>query len=104
ALLLGLFVITAVFGQLLPDTATALVLIPIAISAAADLGVSVRPVMMALPVAAAGAFLTPIATAANGLVVEPAGDRVREYWTFGPVNLLLVAAGSVVLVPVFWPF
>lgn len=104
ALLLGLFVITAVFGQLISNTATALIIIPIAISAAADLGISVRPVMMSLTVAAAGAFLTPIATAANLMVMEPSGYRFGDYWKFGLVNLLLFAAGSVVLVPVFWPF
>lgn len=104
ALLLGLFVITAFFGQLISNTATALIMIPIAVSAAADLGISVRPVMMSLTVAAAAAFLTPIATAANLMVMEPAGYRFGDYWKFGLVNLLLFAAASVLLVPVFWPF
>lgn len=103
-LLLGLFIITAVFGQLISNTATALIMIPIAISAASDMGISVRPVMMSLTVAAAGAFLTPIATAANLMVMEPAGYRFGDYWKFGLLMLLLFLAASVFLVPVFWPF
>jgi di/tricarboxylate transporter len=90
ALLIGLFVITAVFGQLISNTATALIMIPIALTAAADLGVSVRPVMMSLTVAAAAAFLTPVAT--------------PDYWKLGLPMLLLFMAASVFMVPVFWPF
>jgi di/tricarboxylate transporter len=104
ALLLGLFVITAVFGQLISNTATALIMIPIAITAATDLGVSVRPVMMSLSVAAAAAFLTPVATPANLMVMEPAGYRFGDYWKLGAVMLALFMAASVFLVPVFWPF
>jgi di/tricarboxylate transporter len=104
ALLLGLFVITAVFGQLISNTATALIMIPIAISAATDLGVSVRPVMMSLTVAAAAAFLTPVATPANLMVMEPAGYQFSDYWKLGSVMLLLFLAASVLLVPVFWSF
>ena len=104
ALLLGIFVITAVFGQLISNTATALIMIPIAISAATDLGISVRPVMMSLTVAAAAAFLTPVATAANLMVMEPAGYNFSDYWKLGGVMLLLFMAASVLLVPVFWSF
>ncbi len=104
ALLLGLFVITAVFGQLISNTATALIMIPIAITAATDFGISVRPVMMSLTVAAAGAFLTPIATAANLMIMEPAGYKFGDYWKLGLVMLLLFMAAAVFLVPVFWPF
>ena len=47
ALLVGLFVLIAVLGQLISNTATALIVIPIAISSAAELDVSARPVLMA---------------------------------------------------------
>jgi di/tricarboxylate transporter len=104
ALLLGLFVITATFGQLISNTATALIMIPIAVTAAVDLGVSVRPVMMSLSIAAAAAFLTPVATPANLMVMEPAGYRFADYWKLGLPMLLLFMAASVLLVPVFWPF
>jgi di/tricarboxylate transporter len=104
ALLFGLFVITATFGQLISNTATALIMIPIAVTAAVDLGVSVRPVLMSLSIAAAAAFLTPVATPANLMVMEPAGYRFADYWKLGLPMLLLFMAASVLLVPVFWPF
>lgn len=104
ALLLGIFIITAVFGQLISNTATALIMIPIAITAASDMSISVRPVMMSLSIAAAAAFLTPVATPANLMVMEPAGYRFGDYWKLGSLMLLVFMAASVLLVPVFWNF
>ena len=103
-LLLGLFILTAVFGQLISNMATALVVIPIAVTAAADLGVSSRPVLMSLTVAAAASFLTPVATPANLMVMGPAGYRFGDYWKLGLAMLLLFMVVAVFLVPVFWPF
>ena len=62
ALLAGLFVITAALGQLISNMATALIVIPIAVAAAAELAVSPQPVLMSVTVAAAASFLTPVAT------------------------------------------
>ena len=62
ALLAGLFLITAVLGQLISNMATALIIIPIAGAAALELGVSPQPVLMCVTVAAAASFLTPVAT------------------------------------------
>jgi di/tricarboxylate transporter len=103
-LLAALFVITVVFGQLISNTATALVMIPIAVSAADQLDVSARPVLMSLCVAAAVAFLTPVATPANMMVMGPAGYRFGDYWKLGLPLVILFGLVSVLLVPVFWPF
>ncbi len=104
ALLLGLFVLTAIFGQLISNMATALIVIPIAVTAALDMGISVRPVLMSLTVAAAGAFLTPVATPVNLMVQGPGGYEFGDYWKLGLPMLLLFMAAAVLLVPVFWPF
>jgi di/tricarboxylate transporter len=104
ALLVGLFVLTAVFGQLISNTATALIVIPIAVSAATDLGISPRPVLMSVTVAAAASFLTPIATPANLLVMGPGGYRFTDYWKLGACILVLFFVVAVFLVPVFWSF
>jgi di/tricarboxylate transporter len=104
ALLLGLFVLTALFGQLISNMATALIVIPIAVTAALDMGISVRPVLMSLTVAAAGAFLTPVATPVNLMVQGPGGYEFGDYWKLGLPMLLLFMAAAVFLVPVFWPF
>jgi di/tricarboxylate transporter len=68
-LLLGIALLTMVFGQLISNMATAIIVIPIALSAAAELGVSVRPVLMCVAVAAVAAFLTPVATPVNLMVM-----------------------------------
>ena len=83
ALLAGLFVLTAVLGQVISNTATALIIIPISVVAAAEMGVSPQPVLMSVAVAAAAAFLTPVATPTNLMVMEPAGYRFGDYWKFG---------------------
>jgi di/tricarboxylate transporter len=103
-LLLGLFVLTAAFGQLISNTATALIMIPIGVAAAAELDVSARPVLMSLAVASAAAFLTPIATPANLMVLGPGGYRFGDYWKLGLPLLALFAVVAVLLVPVIWPF
>jgi di/tricarboxylate transporter len=104
ALLLGLFVLTAVFGQLISNTATALIVIPIAVTAATELGVSPQPVLMAVGIAAAASFLTPVATPANLMVMGPGGYRFGDYWKLGLPMLLWFGVIAVGLVPVIWPF
>jgi di/tricarboxylate transporter len=103
-LLAALFVVTVVFGQLISNTATALVMIPIAVSAAGSLHISARPVLMSLCVAAAVAFLTPVATPANMMVMGPAGYRFGDYWKLGLPLLGVTFVVAVFLVPLVWPF
>ena len=102
ALLLGLFLLTAVLGQLISNMATALIVIPIAISAAAEMDVSAKPVLMAVTVSAAASFLTPVATPANLMVMEPGGYRFGDSWKLGLPMLVLFGVVAVLLVPVFW--
>jgi len=104
ALLLGLFVLTAFLGQLISNMATALIVIPIALSAAQDMDVSAKPVLMAVTVSAAAAFLTPVATPANLMVMDPGGYRFGDYWKLGLPLLALFGVVAVLLVPVFWSF
>lgn len=102
-LLLGLFLLTAALGQLISNVATTLIVIPVALSAAAQMDVSAKPVLMAVAVSAAASFLTPIATPANLMVMEPGGYRFGDYWKLGLPLLALFGLVAVVLVPVFWP-
>ena len=104
ALLLGLFVLTAVLGQLISNMATALIVIPIALETAKDLDISARPVLMCVTVSAAAALLTPVATPANLMVMEPGGYRFSDYWKLGLPLLVLYGVVAVGLVPVFWRF
>jgi di/tricarboxylate transporter len=104
ALLFGLFVLTAVLGQLISNMATALIVFPVAVSAATDLNVSARPLLMCVTVSAAAALLTPVATPANLMVMEPGGYRFGDYWKLGLPLLALYGLVAVLVVPVFWQF
>jgi di/tricarboxylate transporter len=104
ALLVGLFVLTTVLGQLISNTATALIVMPIAVAAATDLDVSVRPVLMSVAIASAAAVLTPVATPANMMVMGPGGYRFGDYARLGFPVLVWFFVVSVGLVPLIWQF
>lgn len=104
ALLAGLFLLTAIMGQLISNTATALIVIPIGVAAAESLGISARPVLMSIAVAAAGAFLTPIATPTNLMVMGPGGYKFGDYWKLGLPLLIWFFVVSVFVVPLIWRF
>jgi di/tricarboxylate transporter len=84
--------------------ATALIVAPIALSAAAELGVSPRPLLMTVAVAAAASFLTPVATPVNLMIQQPGGYRFGDYWKLGLPLLLLYFVATVVIVPLVWRF
>ena len=102
--LAGLFVLTAALGQVMSNTATTMLVIPIAMAAAEGLGVSPRPVLMSLCVAGAAAFLTPIATATNMMVMGPGGYSFNSYWKLGLPLMLWFFVMSVFYVPMVWSF
>jgi di/tricarboxylate transporter len=104
ALLAGLFVLSAVLGQLISNTATALIVIPIGVAAATGLGVSPLPVLMSIAVVSAAALLTPIATPTNLMVMRPGGYAFGDYWKLGLPLMLWYFVVAVFLVPLVWPF
>jgi di/tricarboxylate transporter len=103
-LVLGLVLLVFALGQLISNTATALIVIPIALSSAAELDVSPKPLLMAVCVAAAAALLTPVATPANLMVMGPGGYRFGDYWKLGLPLLALYGLVAVFLVPLVWSF
>jgi di/tricarboxylate transporter len=104
ALMLAIFVLTAVLGQIVSNTATVLIVVPIALSAAAETGISAQPVLMLVAVAGAASLLTPIATPANMMVMGPGGYRFGDYWKFGLVTMVAWLGLAMLLIPVVWPF
>jgi di/tricarboxylate transporter len=102
--LAGLFVLTAIMGQLISNTATALIVIPIGVAAATNMGINPQPVLMSVGIAAAGAFLTPIATPTNLMVMGPGGYKFGDYWKLGLPLLIWFFVVSVFFVPLIWRF
>ena len=91
-MLAGVFVVTTALSQVMSNTATAVLMSPIVLTAAVGLGVEPHPLMMALAVAASTAFLTPIGTTTNLMVLAPGNYRFGDY---GKAGVPLVGAGEV---------
>lgn len=102
--LLAICVLTMVLGQLISNTATVLIMAPIASVVALDLGVSPLPFLMALGISGAASFLTPVATPANTMILEPGGYRFGDYWKLGLPLLMIFLAVAVFWVPFVWRF
>jgi di/tricarboxylate transporter len=101
-LLVGVFVMTTAFTQVISNTATTVLVAPIAIQAAANLGIAPHPVMMMVAVGASSAFLTPIASPVNTLVLTPGGYNFGDFIKAGLPLLLLFLLASLLLVPLVW--
>ena len=102
-ILAALFVLTAALGQVISNVATVLIVVPVALSTAAETGLSVQPVLITVAVAGAAALLTPIATPANLIVMNPGGYRFGDYWRLGLAVMLTWLVVALALIPVFWP-
>lgn len=104
ALCVSLFLLTSVFSQFISNTATTVLVAPIAIATAQQMGVSPEPVLMTVALAASTAFATPIASPVNTLVLAPGNYRFLDFAKVG-VPLQLLAMGVVIwLTPLLFPF
>ncbi len=88
---------------IVPTAALVLLMAPIALSAAADLGISPLAPVMAIAIAAAASFASPVAHPANVLVMGPGGYRLADYIRLGLPLTLLVFALAMLLLPLVWP-
>jgi len=98
-----LLLVTMTLSDFMNNAATAAVMCPIALSGAAQLGVSADPLLMAVAIGASCAFLTPIGHQNNTLILGPGGLRFGDYWRLGLPMELLVVTVSVPLLLVVWP-
>ncbi len=103
-LLAAVFLLTAVLGQVVSNTATVLVVTPIAVAAAQATGTSVRPVLMVVAIAGCAALLTPISTPGNMMIMTPAGYRFGDYWKLGLPVMVWWFVIALVIVPLVWRF
>ncbi|WP_162055671.1 SLC13 family permease [Pontibacter pamirensis] len=95
--------ITIALSNVINNAATVVLMAPIGINIAGELGASADPFLMAIAVGASCAFLTPIGHQSNTLVMGPGGYRFSDYWRMGlPVTLGLLLLG-VPLILYFWP-
>jgi len=104
ALLAGIFLLTAAFSQTINNSATAVLMAPIAVMASMTLGVSPKPFMIAVAISASTAFLTPVGTTTNAMVMAAGGYKFIDYLKVGSPLLLLFFIATLVLVPLIWSF
>ena len=98
-----ILVVTMTLSDVINNAATALVMAPISINVANQLGVSSDPFLMAVAIGASCAFLTPIGHQNNTLILGPGGYHFGDYWRMGlPLEFVVVGVGIPMLTWV-WP-
>ncbi|WP_271410899.1 SLC13 family permease [Pseudomonas sp. Q1-7] len=103
AMLASLFIVTALIGLFISNTATAVLMAPVAIATAQQLGMSPYPFAMIVALAASAAFMTPISSPVNTLVLGPGQYSFGDFVKVGVPFTVLVMIVSVCLVPLVFP-
>lgn len=99
----SLFVLTALIGMFISNTATAILMAPIALSTAYHLGASPYPFAMTVAIAASAAFMTPISSPVNTLVLAPGRYTFGDFVKVGVPFTIVVLLICVLLVPILFP-
>lgn len=102
--LLIIYAMTAIFTEVITNNAAAVLMFPIALGAAEQLGVSPLPFLMVLMFGASASFMTPIGYQTNLMVMGPGGYRFTDYLRVGIPIQVVAGAVTVALTPWVWPF
>ncbi|MDM5092442.1 SLC13 family permease [Aeromonas rivipollensis] len=103
-MLASLFVLCAAIGLFISNTATAVLMAPIALGTAQQMGISPYPFAMTIAIAASAAFMTPVSSPVNTLVLGPGNYKFMDFIRVGVPFTLLVMVVSVIAIPWFFPF
>jgi di/tricarboxylate transporter len=103
-ILLILFLLTSLLSQVISNTATAVLVAPVAYAVALGLDVNPKTLLMVVAIAASTAFATPVASPVNTLVFNPGNYKFSDFLKVGVALQLLVLFVTLLVVPVFFPF
>ena len=103
-LLAGIFILTTTFSQFINNSATAVLMAPIVLLAASTIGISPEPLLITVAISASTAFLTPIGTTTNAMVMSSGNYKFMDYLKVGFPLLILFIITTLLLVPIIWPF
>lgn len=103
AMLAAVFLVTALIGLFISNSATAVLIAPVAIDAARALHVSPHAFAITVSIGCCAAFVTPVSSAVNMLVMEPGGYTFGDFVKVGLPLLLLTMVVTVVLAAVIYP-
>jgi len=99
-----LYLATMIATELLSNASTAVLMVPVALSTAAVLGVDPKPFLVAVAFAASNGFVTPVGYQTTAMVYGAGNYRYRDFLAAGvPLNLLFWGIASA-LIPLLWPF
>ncbi|MEH6452114.1 MAG: SLC13 family permease [Psychromonas sp.] len=101
--LTGLFIITSLFSQFISNTATTVLMAPVAIAMAQNLGLSEMALLMTVAIAASTAFATPVASPVNMLVMAPGEYRFIDFIKTGTPLIAISLAVTLIMIPIFYP-
>lgn len=100
----AMILLTSISTQILSNNATAVLLLPIAVSTALGIGVDPKPFIIGICIGASACFASPVGYQTNLMVLGPGGYRFMDYMRLGiPLNIFIVVAGMI-FIPFFWPF
>ena len=102
--LIGIYILTVIFGQFISNTATAVLFAPIAMNAAIAMDASPTTFMVGVAVAASMAFATPIASPTNSLVMTAGGYKFMDFVKVGVPLQIVMFIVMMLVVPFFFPF
>ena len=98
------YLVTILFTELITNNAAAVLVFPIAMSTARDLGVNFMPFAVVIMMAASASFATPIGYQTNLMVYGPGGYHFTDYMKIGIPLGILVGVTVIGLTPLCWPF
>lgn len=101
--LIGMTALTALLTQVLSNTATVVLLAPLALATAQNMGVQPQAFLMAVAMSASMAFVTPLASPVNTLVMSLGHYKFSDYIKVGLPLMLLSILVLVIIVPILWP-
>lgn len=96
--------VTSLLTQLMSNTALAAMMAPIVMSIASSIGVSPYPFAMGIIIGSSISISTPVATSPMTLIVGMGGYKFMDYVKYGGLLNLMLLVGTIVLVPILWPF
>jgi len=103
ALLAALYLLTAVVAAIITPVATVVLLIPVAVTTAEQLGLDGFPFLLVVTFAAANAFVTPIGYQTNLMVYGPGGYKFTDYARVGAPLQLLLTVVTTLAIATLWP-
>lgn len=103
-ILAGIYLTTSVMTLFISNTATAVLIAPIAVQSAVDFGVSALPMLMAVTFGASLCFASPFSTPPNALVMSAGGYRFTDYIKVGAPLQLILGVIMILVIPIFFPF